>query len=77
MNPAGLAVQYFRSGLRGGSVTIFELRELARIVGRAAAAMRDADADALVTDMWRFLRVKNPDLSRQTWRDLVAAVRDD
>jgi hypothetical protein len=58
-------------------VTVFELRELARIIGRATAAMASADADMLVTSMWRFLREKNPDLSRQAWRNLVAETRED
>jgi hypothetical protein len=58
-------------------VTVFELRELARIIGRATAAMGNADADMLVTSMWRFLREKNPDLSRLAWRDLVAEARED
>src|SRR5580692_2810276 len=61
----------YRSGLstrlRGEEVSVFELRELARIIGRATAAMASADADMLVTSMWRFLREKNPDLSRQAW----------
>jgi hypothetical protein len=63
--------------LRGEEVTVFELRELARIIGRATAAMANADADMLVTSMWRFLRKKNPDLSRQAWQNLVAEARED
>lgn len=57
-------------------MTVFELRELARIIGQAAAAMDGQDAEALITGMWRFLRQKNPDLTLQAWQDQVSMTRE-
>src|ERR1700677_4450088 len=52
-------------------MTVYELRALAEIIGRACRALPSRDADGLVSQTWLFLVTKRPDLTLALWQAMI------